>query len=65
MFETAVLGPIATRGLGVVRQCVACRAALGPEAPACAGFGVGCLSAGEPQPRDAAEAPSGTPRTPR
>jgi hypothetical protein len=43
MFETAVLGPMATRGLGVVRQCIACRAAAGPQAPSCPGFGAGCL----------------------
>jgi len=43
MFETAILGPIATRGLGVVRQCIACRSALGPDAPSCPGFGAGCL----------------------
>ena len=43
MFETAILGPIATRGLGVVRQCIACRKAAGAQAPSCPGFGVGCL----------------------
>ena len=43
MFEIAVLGPVATRGLGVVGQCIACRATAGPNAPSCPGFGAGCL----------------------
>jgi hypothetical protein len=48
MFETAVIGPFAPR-LGVVRQCIDCRARLGPDAPECPGFGPGChLSPGEP-----------------
>ena len=43
MFEIAVLGPIVTRGVGVVGQCIACRAALRADAPSCSGFGAGCL----------------------
>ena len=43
MFEIAVLGPIHADRLGVVRQCVECRRAMGGDAPPCAGFGVGCL----------------------
>ena len=43
MFEFTVVGPLGTRGLGVVRQCIACRAAAGPNAPSCPGFGAGCL----------------------
>ena len=44
MFESAVIGPFAPR-LGVVRQCIDCRARLGPDAPECPGFGPGCLLA--------------------
>ena len=44
MLELAVIGPIAPR-LGVVRQCIECRARLGPDAPECPGFGPGCFAA--------------------
>jgi hypothetical protein len=44
MFRIAVLGPLAADRLGVVRQCIECRAAQGPDAPACPGFGPGCLA---------------------
>lgn len=43
MFEYAVVGPIGKGGLGIVRQCIECRAVAGPDAPACNGFGPGCL----------------------
>ena len=43
MFEFAVIGSIAGSRLGVVRQCIECRAAAGIDAPACPGFGPGCL----------------------
>jgi hypothetical protein len=43
MFEFAVIGPIGTSGTGLVRQCIACRAAAGADAPSCTGFGAGCL----------------------
>lgn len=43
MFEIAVIGPFAPR-MGVVRQCIECRAAAGPEAPGCPGFGPGCIA---------------------
>jgi len=52
MFETAVIGPVAPR-LGVVRQCIDCRARLGPDAPECPGFGPGCYLA----PRESAPDP--------
>ena len=44
MFEIAVIGPLAGDRLGVVQQCIRCRAALGPDAPDCPGFGPGCLA---------------------
>lgn len=40
-FELAVVGPVG--GLGMARQCLACYHGKGPEGPACAGFGPGCL----------------------
>jgi hypothetical protein len=43
MFQIAVLGPLAADRLGIVRQCIECRAALGPDAAPCPGFGPGCL----------------------
>ena len=43
MFEFAVIGSFAGNRLGVVRQCIECRAAAGVGAPACPGFGPGCL----------------------
>jgi len=43
MFEIAILGPISADRLGVVRQCIDCRRAMGPGAPPCTGFGPGCL----------------------
>jgi hypothetical protein len=46
MFETLVVGPIRPDRLGIVRQCIACRAAAGLDAKPCAGFGPGCLAAG-------------------
>ena len=43
-FELAVVGPIATRGLGLGGQCLACRngKSSGNVTP-CTGFGAGCL----------------------
>ena len=43
MFETAVLGALPGQSLGVVRQCIECRARLGPDAPPCPGYGAGCF----------------------
>ena len=42
MFETFVTGLVADR-LGIVRQCIACRAAVGVNTGPCPGFGPGCL----------------------
>jgi hypothetical protein len=44
MFESFVIGPIAGDRLGIVRQCIDCRAAAGPNARPCPGFGPGCLT---------------------
>ena len=44
MFEFAVVGPIPADRLGVVRQCIDCRFAAGPNAAPCTGFGPGCLA---------------------
>ena len=41
-FEIAVIGPRAP-GVGVVTQCLQCRAVAGVRAPVCTGFGPGCL----------------------
>jgi hypothetical protein len=43
MFEIAVIGLFARR-LGVVRQCIECRATAGADAPDCPGFGPGCIA---------------------
>jgi hypothetical protein len=43
MFEFAVIGPFAAPRLGVVKQCIECRAMAGVGAPPCPGFGPGCL----------------------
>lgn len=44
MFKVAVLGPLATSGGGVARECVACyRASERHGAWTCPGFGPGCL----------------------
>jgi hypothetical protein len=61
MFEIAVIGPLPSDRLGVVRQCIECRAAAGPDAPSCTGFGPGCLATPRPAPIDRGPAP-GTPR---
>ena len=42
-FETAVIGVIAPRVLGVARRCVECRAQSQDRA-GCGGFGSGCLT---------------------
>jgi hypothetical protein len=44
MFESFVIGPIAGDRLGIVRQCIDCRAAAAPGVPSCHGFGPGCLA---------------------
>ncbi len=55
MFKTAVLGPIATRGVSVVQQCVECARARRLNRPEdCDGFGPGCLGYSG---REAAAAP--------
>jgi len=54
MFQIAVTGPLFADRLGVVRQCIECRAALGVNAPACQGFGPGCLVAPRSQVAEAA-----------
>jgi hypothetical protein len=61
MFEFALIGPIGTRGLGVVRQCIACRAAAGPQAPSCPGFGAGCLVNAHAAPTTQSRAKPGAP----
>ena len=43
MFQIAVIGPQFADRLGVVQQCLQCRAAAGKDAPPCPGFGPGCL----------------------
>ncbi len=44
MLKTALMGPIMTRGLGVVQQCLACeRAKASNSEVKCRGFGPGCL----------------------
>ena len=43
MFETAIIGALPGKALGIVRQCIECRARLGPDAPPCPGFGTGCF----------------------
>ena len=43
MFQIAVIGPQFSDRLGIVQQCMQCRAAAGPDAPQCPGFGPGCL----------------------
>ena len=44
MFKIAVVGPVATSGIGVARECVACYRANEPHGEwACSGFGPGCL----------------------
>ncbi|HEX3062130.1 MAG TPA: hypothetical protein VHP55_05650 [Usitatibacter sp.] len=43
MFQIAVLGPQFADRLGIVQQCMQCRAAAGLDAPPCTGFGPGCL----------------------
>ena len=48
MFESFVIGPIAGNRLGIVRQCIDCRAAARSEARSCSGFGPGCLSTPQP-----------------
>ncbi|MGZ5036152.1 MAG: hypothetical protein ACXWHB_01120 [Usitatibacter sp.] len=44
MFEPFVIGPIAGGHLGIVRQCIDCRAVAAPDSPQCQGFGPGCLT---------------------
>ncbi len=68
MFEFAVIGPFAASRLGIVRQCIDCRAAAGLDAPACAGFGPGCLVTPNrdrlcypPEPKSAATAGASIP----
>ena len=56
MFQVAVLGPAFADRLGIVRQCVECRAALGADARPCPGFGPGCLATPRARPLDAGQA---------
>lgn len=51
MFEIAVIGAHAGNRLGVVRQCIECRAHAGVQAPPCPGFGPGCLVPPAPERR--------------
>lgn len=53
MFQIAVIGPQFADRLGIVRQCIECRAAQGVDAPPCTGFGPGCLLAPHANPLDA------------
>ena len=43
MFQIAVLGPAFADRIGIVQQCLQCRAAAGRDASPCPGFGPGCL----------------------
>jgi hypothetical protein len=52
MFQIAVLGPQFADRLGIVQQCMQCRAAAGLDAPPCPGFGPGCLMTPCVRPRD-------------
>jgi hypothetical protein len=52
MFQIAVLGPQFADRLGIVQQCMQCRAAAGLDAPPCPGFGPGCLMTPRVRPRD-------------
>jgi hypothetical protein len=47
MFEMFVVGPVATRRLGLIGRCIDCQNARGKHAP-CSGFGEGCLAAPRP-----------------
>lgn len=53
MFEIAVLGPQFADRLGIVRQCMECRAAAGVNAAPCPGYGPGCLMTPRPARDDA------------
>jgi hypothetical protein len=55
MFQFAVIGPLLADRLGVVRQCIECRSALGLNAPPCPGFGPGCLVTPHANPLDASQ----------
>lgn len=44
MFQSFVVGPVGTEGLGLIRRCVECRARGATRDAACSGFGSGCLS---------------------
>jgi hypothetical protein len=48
MFQIAVLGPQFADRLGIVRQCIECRAAAGVNAAPCPGYGPGCLMTPRP-----------------
>jgi len=48
MFEIAVIGPQFADRLGIVRQCIQCRAAAGVDANPCPGYGPGCLMTPRP-----------------
>jgi len=61
MFQVAVLGPAFADRLGIVRQCIECRASLGADAPPCPGFGPGCLATPRGRALDAGQTP-GAPR---
>jgi len=50
MFQIAVLGPQFADRLGIVQQCMQCRAAAGLDAPPCPGYGPGCLMTPVPRP---------------
>ena len=59
MFQIAVIGPLLADRVGVVRQCIECRASLGVDAPPCPGFGPGCLATPHANPVDARQIPPG------
>ena len=50
MFEMFVVGPVATSDRGLIARCIDCRNARPENAPACHGFGEGCLAAATPRP---------------
>jgi hypothetical protein len=47
MFETFVIGPVGSKGLGLARRCVECRARGDIAQAKCTGFGVGCITGPE------------------
>lgn len=49
MWHNVIIGMLPGQRLGLVRQCIECRAAAGIDATPCPGFGPGCLGATRPK----------------